>query len=150
MPQAILTKDVDSLGEAGAVVDVSAGYLRNYLIPRQLAQPATQASVDEVRRRQDAQEKARKQLADRAQETSELLSKTVLTISHQAGEDGRLFGSVTTKEIAQAIEQARDLKIEKKRIMLEEPIKEIGTYKVDVEISQGVIASLKTIVVQEK
>jgi len=91
MAQAILLRDVDTLGERGEVVDVSPGYLRNYLVPRKLAQPATDASIAEARRRVEAAERAATEAADRAEETAGLLRKTVLTISHQAGDDGRLL-----------------------------------------------------------
>ena len=86
------------------------------------------------------------QAAAKAEETAALLRKTVLTISHQAGDDGRLFGSVTAQEIADAIRQARSVKLDKRRILLEEPIKTTGTHMVTVEVSDGVTADIKTIV----
>ena len=150
MAQAILLADVENLGSRGDAVDVSPGYLRNYLLPRKLAQTATKGALEEAQRRLEAQERAEREGAERAQETAALLSKTVLTIHHRAGEDGKLFGSVTTKEIADGIRDARDLKIDHRKIQLEEPIHEIGTYMVDVEVSSGVTASVKTIVAEEK
>ena len=150
MAQAILLADVENLGSRGDAVDVSPGYLRNYLLPRKLAQPATKGALEEAQRRLEAQERAEREGAERAQETAALLSKTVLTIHHRAGEDGKLFGSVTTKEIADGIRDARDLKIDHRKIQLEEPIHAIGTYMVDVEVSTGVTASVKTIVAEEK
>ena len=110
MPTAILLKDVDNLGERGTVVDVSKGYLRNFLIPRNLAQPATPASIEAARRAQEAAERAAAQAAERAREQADTLTKTVLTIPSQAGPDGRLYGSVTTSEIADAIRDARGLR----------------------------------------
>src|SRR3954463_4485328 len=106
MAQAILTQDVEQLGEKGDVVDVSAGYLRNFLVPRKLAQPATAGSIAEAQRRKDSAERAVREAAEKAQENAALLSKTVLTITHPAGDDGRLFGSVTPQEIVDAIRQA--------------------------------------------
>ena len=111
MAQAILLKEVEGLGEAGEAIEVSPGYLRNFLIPRKLAQPATRGALEEAQRRREAAEKAAREALERAGETAALLSKTVLTITHRAGEDGRLFGSVTSKEIAQAIQEARGLKM---------------------------------------
>jgi large subunit ribosomal protein L9 len=146
MAQAILLKDVDPLGERGEVVDVSPGYLRNYLVPRRLAQPATDASIAEAQRRVEAVERAASEAAERAEETAGLLRKTVLTISHQAGDDGRLFGSVTSQEIADAVRQARGLKLDKRRIQLDEPIRTTGTHMVTVEVADGVTADIKTIV----
>jgi large subunit ribosomal protein L9 len=148
--QAILLKDVESLGQRGDAVEVSPGYLRNYLLPRQLAQPATRGALEEAQRRREAQERAEREQAERAQESAALLSKTVLTIQHRAGEDGRLFGSVTTKEIAEAIREARDLRVDRKRIKLEEPIHQTGTYMIEIELPGGMAASVKTIVAEEK
>jgi large subunit ribosomal protein L9 len=149
MAEAILLKDVEDLGSAGEAVDVSPGYLRNYLVPRKLAQPATKGALEDARRRREATERAEREQAERAQETSALLSKTVLTISHRAGEDGKLFGSVTPKEIADAIRDARGLKVDRKRIRLEEPIREVGTYMIDVELTGGATAKVKTIVAEQ-
>ena len=149
MAQAILLQSVDSLGERGEVVDVSDGYLRNFLVPRKLAQPATAASIAEARRREEAAERALRDQAERAEETAGLLRKTVLTISHQAGDDGRLFGSVTAQEIADAVRQARGVKLDRRRVQLTEPIKTTGTHMVTVEVSDGVTADVKTIVTSE-
>ena len=150
MAQAILLKDVETLGKAGEAVDVSPGYLRNYLLPRQLAQPATAASLEEARRRREAADERERQAAERAGETAALLSKTVLTIQHRAGEDGRLYGSVTTKEIADAISEARGLRIDRKKIRLDDPIRQVGTYMVEVELAGDASARVKTIVAEEK
>lgn len=150
MAQAILLKDVEALGAAGEAVDVSPGYLRNYLLPRKLAQPATRASLEEAQRRREAAERAAREAAERAEETAALLGKTVLTIQHRAGEDGKLFGSVTNAEIAEAITAARGLRIDRKKIRLTDPIREIGTYMVEVELSGGATARVKTIVAEAK
>lgn len=150
MPEAILLEDVESLGERGTLIDVSKGYLRNYLIPRRLAQPATRGAVEAARQRQTLAEQAQREAADRAQEHAALLSKTVLTISEQAGDDGRLFGSVTNQDIVDAIREARGIKVDKRRVHLPEPIKNVGTYMVVVEISEGVTASVKTMIVPQK
>ncbi len=146
MAQAILLKDHEHLGERGEVIDVSAGYLRNYLVPRKLAQPATPAAIAETQRRKDAAERAAVEAAAKAEETAALLRKTVLTISHQAGDDGRLFGSVTSQEIVDAIRQARGVRLDKRRVALDEPIKTTGTHMVSVEVSDGVTTEIKTIV----
>jgi large subunit ribosomal protein L9 len=149
MPQAILLQDVEQLGERGTVVDVSKGYLRNYLIPRKLAAPATKGSIEAARRRQEAAERAVATAAVRAQESAELLNRTVLTIPHQAGEDGRLFGSVTAQDIADAIRDARGITIDRRNVHLDEPIRTVGTRMVVVEIESGVTATVKTMVVEQ-
>ncbi len=148
MPSAILMQDVEHLGVRGAVVDVSKGYLRNYLMPRKLAQPATKGALDEAHRRSEATDRATKALVAKATADAEVLSRTVLTISQQAGDDGRLFGSVTNQDIADAIEEARGVKVDRRKIHLEEPIKNVGTYVVVVEVAEGVTASVKTMVVE--
>jgi large subunit ribosomal protein L9 len=145
--QAILLKDVESLGERGAVVDVSAGYLRNYLIPRKLAEPATAGSIAAAAKRRDAAERAQHEAEERAQENVNLLGRTVLTIPQQAGDDGRLFGSVTPQDIADAIRDARGIRVDRRKIHLEDPIRHTGTYMVVVELADGMTAAVKTMVV---
>lgn len=148
MPSAILMQDVEHLGARGTVVDVSKGYLRNYLIPRKLAQPATKGALDEAQRRNAASDRALQAVLAKAKEDADVLSRTVLTISQQAGDDGRLFGSVTNQDIAEAIEEARGVKVDRRKIHLEDPIKNVGTYVVVVEVAEGVTASVKTMVVE--
>ncbi len=147
MPQAILLEDVESLGEKGAVVDVSSGYLRNFLLPRKLAESATKGSIEAAAKRREAAERAAREAVDRARENAELLGKTVLTIPQQAGDDGRLFGSVTAQDIVDAIRDARGIRIDKRKVQLDDPIKSIGTHMVTVEVSDGVNATVKTMVV---
>jgi large subunit ribosomal protein L9 len=150
MPEAILLQDVEDLGERGTVVDVSKGFLRNYLIPRKLAQPATRGAIDAAKQRMEAEEKAKEEAETRAQDNAALLSKTVLTIAQQAGDDGRLFGSVTNQDIADAIRDARGIKVDKRKVHLEDPIKHVGTYMVVVEVADEVTATVKTMVVEQK
>ena len=149
MTQAILLEDVEELGQRGDPVDVSPGYLRNYLIPRKLAAPATPGALEEAQRRRAAAEKAEQARAEREEQAADLLSKTVLTIHQRAGEDGKLFGSVGAKEIADAIREARDLRVDRRKVRLEQPIREIGTHMVEIELADGTVASVKTIVAEE-
>jgi large subunit ribosomal protein L9 len=146
MPTAILLDDVESLGARGAVVEVSKGYLRNYLIPHKLAQPATPGALIAVRQRVEAAERVARAAVEQASENAAMLSRTVLTISQQAGDDGRLFGSVTSQDIVDAILEARGLKLDRRGVHLEDPIKNVGTYQVVVDVSDGVTATVKTIV----
>ena len=147
MAQAILLEDVESLGERGAVVDVSAGYLRNYLLPRKLAEQATTGSIQAAAQRQETADKAKRDAEERTRENASVLGRTVLTIPQQAGDDGRLFGSVTTQDIADAIRDARGIRVDRRKIHLEEPIRNVGTYMVVVEIADEVTATIKTMVV---
>ncbi|TMM18929.1 MAG: 50S ribosomal protein L9 [Actinobacteria bacterium] len=150
MPEAILLQDVEELGARGSVVDVSKGYLRNYLVPRKLAQPASKGAIEAVRQRQEAAERAARNAVERAEENVRLLNRTVLTIPQQAGADGRLFGSVTPQDIATAIREARGLRIERRNVHMPEPIKNVGTYMVVVEVVENVTATVKTMVVAKK
>jgi large subunit ribosomal protein L9 len=150
MAQAILLEDVDELGQRGDPVDVSPGYLRNYLIPRKLAAAATPGALEEAQRRRVVVEKAAKVRAEREEQAASLLSKTVLTIYQRAGEDGKLFGSVGAKEIVDAIRDARDVQIDRRKVRLEQPIREIGTHMVEIELADGAVASVKTIVTEER
>ncbi len=150
MAQAILLEDVEALGERGQAIDVAPGYLRNYLIPRKLAQPATAGALEEAQRRREAAEKAEKARAEREAQAASLLTKTVLTIHQRAGEDGKLFGSVGAKEIVDALRDARDLRIDKRKVRLEQPLREVGTFMVEIELADGTVASVKTIISEEK
>jgi large subunit ribosomal protein L9 len=147
MPTAILLQDVESLGERGAVVEVSPGYLRNYLQPRKLAEPATAALINVARKRREDAERAQREAQERSRDNAALLGRTVLTIPQQAGDDGRLFGSVTTQDIVDAIRDARGIKIDRRKVHLEEPIRNVGTYMVVVEVADEVTATIKTMVV---
>jgi large subunit ribosomal protein L9 len=150
MAQAVLLEDVEKLGRRGDPIDVAPGYLRNYLIPRKLAMPATPGALEEAQRRRDAAEKAASERAARELEAASLLSKTVLTIYQRAGEDGKLFGSVGPKEITEAIRDARDLSIDHRKVRLEQPLREVGTHMVEIDLADGTVASVKTIITEEK
>lgn len=146
----ILLEDIEKLGEKGQVVSVADGYVRNYLLPRKLAEAASPGRIGEVRQRQEAAQAKKIKDVERAGDLAQVLSKTVLTIEAQAGEDGRLFGSVTTADISKEIYRARNVKIDKKKISLEEPIKEVGDFMVEIEVSAGVNATAKVIVAAAK
>ena len=143
MPEAILLQDVEGIGERGAVIDVSKGYLRNFLIPRKLAEPATKGALVAAQQRQAKADRAAQEAQERARESAALLARTVLTIPQQAGEDGRLFGSVTNQDIAEAIRDARGIEIDRRKIQLEEPIKTLGEHEVKIKLHPEVVATIK-------
>jgi len=147
--EVILLQDVENLGEKGSLANVARGYARNYLIPRRLAEPATPGKIAEFRRREEERKSRDARLSVQAEEYTATLNKTVLTLSAKAGEGDRLFGSITGADIAAAIKDARGFTIDKRKVLLEEPIKELGTYMVDVEVAEGFVASVKTIVTPE-
>jgi large subunit ribosomal protein L9 len=143
----ILTHDVEKVGQRGDIVDVSRGYVRNFLVPRGLAEVATPAKLEEARRRMEEAEERNRRLAEKATEVAETLNKSVITIEARTGEDERLFGSVTAANIAEAIEQARGIHLDRRRIRLEEPIRALGTHQVPIQVHGDVEANVKVIVV---
>jgi large subunit ribosomal protein L9 len=145
--QVILKQDVDKIGRRGDIIDVSRGYVRNFLVPRGLAEMATPGKLEEVRREMEEAEERDRRMAERASEVAAILNKSVITIEARTGEDERLFGSVTAANIASAIEKARDVRIDRRRIKLDEPIKALGTHQVPVQVHGDVEASVKVIVV---
>lgn len=144
--QAILLQQVDGLGEAGSVVSVARGYMRNYLLPRGLAEEATGARIAEVQRREEARRAAEQRAEQQARELSDLLGRTVLTLKAKAGDDGRLFGSITAGDVADAIHEARGVRVDRRHISVEPAIRAVGVYSVPVELAPGLAAEVKTIV----
>jgi large subunit ribosomal protein L9 len=145
----ILLADVPGLGTKGSLVNVSNGYARNYLIPKKLAEVGSPGKLAEFRRREEERKSRESRLAVQAEEITNTLNRTVLTLEAKAGEGDRLFGSVTSADIAAAVWDARKVRIDKKNVLLEEPIKALGSYMVDVEVADGFVATIKTIVVPE-
>ena len=145
--QVILKKDVENIGQRGDVVDVSRGYVRNFLVPRDLAEVATPGRLEEVRREMIEAEERDRRMAERAGEIAETLNKSVITIEARTGEDERLFGSVTAANIVSAIERARGIRIDRRRVRLEEPIKSLGTHQVSIQVHGEIEANVKVIVV---
>jgi large subunit ribosomal protein L9 len=145
--QVILKQDIEKIGRRGDIIDVSRGYVRNFLVPRGLAEMATPGKLEEVRREMEETEERDRRMAERASDIAATLNKSVITIEARTGEDERLFGSVTAANIASAIERARDIRIDRRRVKLDEPIKSLGTHQVPVQVHGDVEASVKVIVV---
>jgi large subunit ribosomal protein L9 len=139
----ILYKSVPNLGEADSLVDVSEGYARNYLLPRKLVAPATPAALAALKKRQAENEKKLTEKKAEFEELAKKLSELELSIPTDAGEGGKLFGSVTTQDIAVAIQGAAQVEIDKKKIELSEPIRVVGEYSVPVKLFQDITAQLK-------
>jgi large subunit ribosomal protein L9 len=144
----ILKSDVERLGKTGDVVTVAAGYARNYLLPRGLALEATARSVEQIEIDRKRAEKALQQRAADAAALAQKLEQLSLTISKQAGESDKLFGTVTAMEIAEALEKEGH-EIDKRKVELEEPIKTLGIYTVPVRLHTDVTAKVKLWVVKE-
>jgi large subunit ribosomal protein L9 len=145
--QAILLQDVEKLGRKGDVVHVAAGHLRNYLAPRQLAEAATDARVAEVQRQADQRARHEAQSDEQARDMAHTLNRTVLTIKRRAGMEDKLYGSVTSTDISDAIWKARKIRIDRRKVDLDEPIKTLGSHKVTMTVYGDVRAMLKVMVV---
>lgn len=144
--QVILQSDVDNVGKSGELVKVRPGFARNFLLPRQLAVPATAGQVNRLAHdKAVALAKAEKAKAG-AREAAKKIEALSIKLSLAAGEDGRLFGAVTTKEIAEAA-KAAGAELDRKKLTLDEPIKALGTYTVPVKLLSDVVANLKVEVV---
>jgi large subunit ribosomal protein L9 len=145
----VLLRDVEKVGLRGEVVSVSRGYMRNYLAPRKLAQPATPTIVEELKRRDAERARHEARSLEQAREIAETLTKTVLRFEVKAGPQGVLFGSLTPTDVADELWRVRKVRIDRRRVELPEPIKRIGQYEIPIEVFQDVIVSVKTIVAPE-
>ncbi len=144
----ILKEDIKKLGKMGQIVDVADGYARNYLVPKGLAVEASTKNIRSLEHEKKIiQEKARKH-KDSAQDLASRISALTLTIKAKAGEEEKLFGSVTTMDIAEAL-LTQGVEIEKKKIVLEEPIKRLGSYSVQIKLHPDVSVPLTIEVIQE-
>lgn len=144
----ILQQDVKGQGKKGDIVNVSDGYARNFLLPRKLAVEATTEALNEAKRRQKAQEKAIEQEKQMLRETAETLKSKVTKIKAKAGENGKLFGSVTSMEIAEEVKKQHGIDIDRRKIVLEEPIKQYGSYELTAKLGYDINATLMVIVTE--
>lgn len=128
----ILTEEVIGLGEPGTIVDVAPGYARNYLVPRKVAVYANTASAKEMEHHSKRLERKRQRLQDVAKSIAERISGQTITIDTRAGKDGKLYGSVTTSDVAQAIEAQLGVTVDRRKVHTPEPIRSLGTHPVEV------------------
>jgi large subunit ribosomal protein L9 len=147
--EVILLSDVEKVGLRGEVVEVARGYARNFLLPRRLAQEATPARVAELQKREAQRGRQEARSSEQAAEIAEVLGKTVLSFDVKAGPTGALFGSVTSTDIADEIWRTRKIRVDRRKIDLDEPIKRIGRYSVPIGVFEGVDVEVKTLVVPE-
>lgn len=139
----ILIKDVKGSGKAGEVVNVSDGYARNMLLPKGLAKEATKANMQALDRKNAAEAEATANAKAQAQAVCDQLNKITIQIKTKGGEGGRLFGSITGKDIAEAVEKQAGLKIDKRKIQLDSPIKQVGLMTIPVKLYPEITAQLK-------
>ena len=147
--QVILLEDVKSLGKKGEVVKVSDGYAKNMLLPKKLGVEATQKNLNELKNQQKRDGIIAQQQLDEAKAFGERISKETVQLTMKAGEGGRVFGSISSKEIATAAKQQFGLDIDKKKLQMPEPIKSFGTYEIPVKLHPQVTATLKVSVKEQ-
>lgn len=145
----ILKADVKGIGTAGAVVDVKDGYARNFLFPRGLALEATPGNLKVLEQQKAAEQARLAREQEEAQEVAAKIDGKTITLKMKTGENGKLFGSITTKDIADAIDQAYGVSIDRRKIELKEPIKNLGTQQIEVRVHPEVSARITLTVVAE-
>ncbi|NLX77870.1 MAG: 50S ribosomal protein L9 [Clostridiaceae bacterium] len=146
----ILLQDVKNLGKKNTLVNVSDGYARNYLIPRGLAVEATPSALNEMKMRENAEKTRKENELSSARKLADKLNGARITIATKAGENGKLFGSITTKDIADKIEQEHKVQVDRKKIVLPDAIKSIGDYDIELKLYTGVSATIKVQVVNQE
>jgi len=144
----VLKKRVDRLGNVGDIVTVADGYARNYLIPRDLATRADEGKIKLIEHERRVIKAREEKAIKETQELARRIEEVSCTISAKAGEEDRLFGSISGSDIALALDEA-GVEIDKKNVQLEEPIKELGVYSVPIDLGRGITARLKLWVVRE-
>ena len=145
----ILRDDVEKLGNAGQVIAVADGFARNFLFPRNLAVPATKGSIrsiDEIKKQKKLREDKKRRDAEKQKDKLERLS---LTAEVQTGEEDKVFGSVTSANIASLL-QHQGFEIDRRKIMLEEPLKALGVYTIDIKLASDVVAHVKLWIVKKE
>jgi large subunit ribosomal protein L9 len=146
--EVILREDIDNLGTRGQVVKVAPGYARNFLLPKRLAVQATESNKKIVEQERQAHLRKEAKAQGEAEELGKLVGNVTVTIKQKAGENDQLFGSVTSKDIADAL-VAQNYNIERRKIQLDEPIKQLGEYKVPVRLHKNVTVEITVIVAKE-
>ena len=147
--EVILREDVDKLGTRGQLVKVASGYARNFLLPKRLAVAATESNKKIVEQERQAHLRREAKLVADAQDLSKLMENVSITISQKAGENDQLFGSVTSKDITEALEK-QGYTIDRRKIVLEEPIKTLGDFKVPLRLHRDVSVEIAVHVVKEE
>ena len=147
--QVILLEDVKTLGKKGEIVKVSDGYAKNFVIPKKLGVEATQKALNELKNQQKRDSIIAQQQLDEAKAYGEEISKETIQLTMKAGEGGRVFGSVSTKEIVTAAKQQFGFDIDKKKLQMPEPIKSFGTYEIPVKLHPQVTSTIKVCVKEQ-
>lgn len=145
----ILNQDVKGQGKKGQLVEVSDGYARNFLLPKKLAKEATKENINVMQGQQDSLEYRKKKELEEAQAIAQKMNEITVTLKAKAGENGKLFGSITSKDVSEALTSQHHIKIDKKKFNLPDGIKVLGTTVVDVKLHQGVVGKVKVLVSEQ-
>lgn len=145
----ILKQDIKGVGKKDQIINVSDGYVRNFLFPKNMAVEANNENMSKLKAKQDSNAFKKQQEKEEAQKIADKISKIILKVPVKAGGNGKIFGGVSTKEISDLLEKNYKIKVDKKKIELKETIKELGTRNVNIKLYEGVIANLKIDVVAE-
>ena len=139
----ILKENIKSIGKKDEVINVSDGYARNYLFAKNLAVEATPGNLAKLQTQKDSKQFKKSQEKEEAEKIAQRLSKLTIEIKVKAGENGKIFGGISSKEIAEKLKENYQIEVDKKKIDLKEPIKTIGIKKVDIKLYEGVIGTVK-------
>lgn len=145
----ILKADIKGVGKKDEVINASDGYARNFLFPKNLAVEANAENMSKLKAKQDSNAFKKSQEKEEAQKIADKLSKILLKIKVKAGANGKIFGGVSSKEIAESLEKQYQIKVDKKKIDLKDTIKTLGTFSVDIKLFEGVIGKVKMDVITE-
>ncbi len=145
----ILNQDIKGQGKKGQLVEVSDGYARNYLLPRKLAQEATNSNINVMNGKNDAEAHRLQVALEEAQAQKEKMEQIEVVLTAKAGDNGKLFGSITSKDVAEALTMQHHIKLDKKKFVMPDGIKTLGTTTIDVKIHTGVTGKLKVVVKEQ-
>lgn len=146
----ILLQDIKGVGKKDEIINASDGHAKNYLFPKKLAVPADKEHISKLEAKKSSENHKKELEKESAKQNKEKISKITLKISAKCGENGKIFGSITSKEIAENLKKQHKIEVDKKKIQLSEPIKILGTTNVDIKLYEGIIATLKVMIVEEK
>jgi large subunit ribosomal protein L9 len=147
--EVILREDIDNLGARGQIVKVAPGYARNFLLPKRMAVAATEANKKIVEQERQAHLRKEAKAQGEAQDLAKIMTGATVRIAQKAGENDQLFGSVTSKDIAEAL-SAQNYNIDRRKIQLDEPIRQLGEYKVPVRLHKDVVVEITVVVAKEE
>ncbi|MDO4282733.1 MAG: 50S ribosomal protein L9 [Clostridia bacterium] len=143
----VLNQDIKGIGKKNQIVEVSEGYARNFLIPKKMVSVADNRAINEAKNRIESLAFKKGKEIEAAEGYKKKIEESFIEFKHKVGEGSKLFGSVTEKDISEAIKAKFNISVDKKKVMIKNPIKNLGTYTVDIKLYEGIVAKLKIVVV---